>query len=150
MQKLTNNLRKTTFCILLSLFAATAHAHITICPQINTIKRVNGTYIWNTSKLGWMGKFWAPQGSKGKSYHIKKFIYAEWIQSADIKNSAGYVNCFYLGDVDREVILFMQTKFSPQKPKNKYPWNCRNNIQEFPAVACSCELNIKKCRFTTE
>lgn len=159
--------------LVLSLSFISMYSKASICPPVDTIKRVSGEYLWTTTTPGWNGFFVAPKTGKGHSHKIKKFIGASWVKSHDSENSSGFIQCDYSGNfVDitetpnpkyqddpsnepknteiamNEIIRFVQhdsfsALITPEISKN---WTCQSIIK-FPNVACQCFTDIEKCSF---
>ena len=86
-----------TFFIL-SLAFVSIYSEAATCPPINTIKRISGEYQWVTSEPGWNGYFIAPTAGRGRSYTVKSFLAASWVKTYDTIDSAGFIQCDYVGE----------------------------------------------------
>jgi len=133
------------------------------CPNINTIKRVDGEYKWETSIPGWSGYFVAPTTGKGRSYTAERFLGASWIKSHDTRNATGFIQCDYIGNFgydskhtskdpgasnNYEVIRLVQDNaMSSRQPSAKMAWNCQP-ITKYPNIACNCYSSLTGCNFS--
>tara|TARA_R110002124_G_scaffold195516_4_gene362550 strand:- start:3714 stop:4259 length:546 start_codon:yes stop_codon:yes gene_type:complete len=176
-----SNLNKFIFIYFASLFGlvitnniqASYQKNLSYCPPVETIQKEIGGYNWTTKISGWSGFYIYPQLGKGNSYTIKKLYKVQWIQSHNTINSAGFVQCDYLGDysmdaknVDKptevihEIIRLEQkgangayrpvpgVETSSPDNGNNY-WACKH-ITSFPKVACTCYTSDpSKCGFKT-
>ena len=82
----------------LSLSFVSLSSNATICPPVDSIKRVSGEYQWVTTEPGWNGFFIAPTTGRGHSYKVKTFLNASWVKSYDAADSSGFIQCDYIGD----------------------------------------------------
>lgn len=94
---------KTNFKLLLTLLTlslafVSQHLPAATCPSIDSIKRVSGEYQWVTTEPGWTGYFIAPTTGRGRSYVVKMFLNATWVKAYDTIDSAGFIQCDYIGD----------------------------------------------------
>ena len=83
---------------ILSLSFVSFYSKASVCPPVESIKRVKGEYVWETTEPGWYGYFVAPTPGKGRSYKIEKFISANWVKTSDSDDSAGFIQCQYSGN----------------------------------------------------
>lgn len=163
--------------IFLSLSFASLYLKAATCPSIDSINRVKGEYIWETTDPGWTGYFIAPKTGKGRSYTVTSFINASWVKSHDLADSSGFVQCDYAGDfVDitqipnpdyiestdpnakqvpkyKEITMHEVIRFVQSNANGAYMPNTAqkswtcNSIVKFPQEACICYGDVNKCNF---
>lgn len=116
----------------------------TTCPSVNSIKRTDGAYSWETSDPLWEGFFISPTFGRGHSTQITQFNQARWLQLSDLKNAKGVMECDYTGNHAGEIIRFVQVNHqASSKPTSQY-WSCNSNT-DFPAEQCTCGGEVSQC-----
>jgi hypothetical protein len=138
-----------TFFIL-SLAFFCIYAKAATCPPINTIKRISGEYQWVTSEPGWNGYFIAPNAGRGRSYTVKSFLAASWVKTYDTIDSAGFIQCDYVGDFgspeksrinaqNNQIVISNNQKPNNNQPNNNQPNN--NQANAAPTVIVQAPTN---------
>jgi len=143
----------------MSLSFVSLYSKAATCPPVDSINRIPGEYLWQTTVPGWNGYFIAPTTGRGHSYTVQKFIQASWVKAHDAADSAGFIQCDYIGNFGfnassnsddaktYEIIRFTQNDSnSAYAPSTELSWSCEAIVQ-FPSEACNCYGNLDGCGF---
>lgn len=130
---------------LLTVLAPVLACALETCPDISTISRIPGEYGWQSTDGRWEGYFLLPRVGRGNSSQVIGFEEARWIQLNNLINSAGIVECDYIGNGQGEIIRFV-TNVSAAVPKpTDINWSCEFN-PDVPGTQCLCGGEPNGCR----